>query len=173
MKIFSKAWTALLLPMMCTLTGWRQRGHLTRSLYVAYLRGSSAKRYRPNPEAVEADLWICTLRINKYLQLERFVRERFPDSKWAQRLATICEQAQKLHEYVRLHLIEKEEIPRMRRKCILSTRLIPVGSAGGRPRQRGGTGSSISQNNRMLILQKGDCPPNRTKSPPSPSRSSA
>ena len=83
---------------------------------------------------------ICTLRINKYLQLERFVRERFPDSKWAQRLATISEQAQKLHEHARLRLIEKEGIPNAEKMYSLlapHTRWIRKGKAPPKEVERG------------------------------------
>ncbi len=111
MKRSAKAWAALIPSRMCPLTGWRQLSYLTQSLYIAYRRVGSAKQYRSNPEAVKAYLNLCTLRINKCLALEAFVREHFPDSGWVQRLQPISAQAQKLHEQVRLRLVEKEEIP--------------------------------------------------------------
>lgn len=154
MKQSSKAWAALLLPLMCTLTGWRQLGYLTHSLYLAYRRVGSAKQYRSNPKAVKAYLKLCTLRINKCLALEALVRERFPDSGWVHRLQTISAQAQKLHEQVRLRLVEKKVIPNEEKIYSLHaphTRWIRKGKA--RPKEvELGVPVTISQCTLGLIL---------------------
>ena len=152
MKLSSKAWVAL--SLAGELKGWRQLSYLTNSLHRAYERIKSAKQYRSNPEAVRAYLELCTLRIDKCLELENFVRERFPDSEWVQQLQTISAQAQKLHEQVRLRLLEAEVIPNEEKIYSLHaphTRWIRKGKA--RPKEvELGVPVTISQCTHGLIL---------------------
>ncbi len=119
MKLSYKAWKALKLRQACSMKGWRQLACLRQSLYTAYLRICTARKYRSNPEAVRKYLELCTFRNNKCLLQLEWMQERSPDSEWVENLQTISEQAMKFHDQVWRRLVEGEVIPNDGKICSL------------------------------------------------------